>query len=54
MTPQKSSEELAEDEGPSGSEVRFLLELKGYVKRMAESDRALLLEFAKKLPALTS
>jgi len=48
---QKRLEELAEDASPSGSEARFLLRIKGYVKRMAESDRSLLLELAKKLAA---
>jgi transcriptional regulator with XRE-family HTH domain len=48
-TPRNSLEELAEDAGPNGSEARFLLRLKGYVERMAESDRTLLLDLAKKL-----
>jgi transcriptional regulator with XRE-family HTH domain len=45
-TPRNSLQELAE-----GSEARFLLRLKGYVERMAESDRTLLLDLAKKLAA---
>jgi hypothetical protein len=48
-TPGKSLAELAEDGGPTGSEARFLLRLKGYVENMGESDRILLLDFAKKL-----
>jgi transcriptional regulator with XRE-family HTH domain len=51
VTPRKSLEELAEDRGPTGSEARFLLRLKEYVERMKESDRALLLDFAKRLAA---
>ena len=50
-TPRKSLQELAEDTGPTGSEARFLLRFKGYVERMGESDRTLLLDFAKKLAA---
>jgi transcriptional regulator with XRE-family HTH domain len=50
-TPRNSLEELGEDAGPNGSEARFLLRLKGYVERMAESDRTLLLDLAKKLAA---
>ncbi len=50
-TPGNSLEELADDAGPNGSEARFLLRLKGYVERMAESDRTLLLDLAKKLAA---
>lgn len=50
-TPHNSLEELGEDAGPNGSEARFLLRLKGYVERMAESDRTLLLDLAKKLAA---
>jgi hypothetical protein len=51
VTPRKSLEELAEDGGPTGSEARFLLRLKGYVERMTESERTLLLDFAKRLAA---
>jgi hypothetical protein len=47
--PHKSLEELAEQGGAIGSEARFLLELKGLVERMAQSDRALLLDVAEKL-----
>ena len=51
LTPHKSLEELAKDGGPMGSDARFLLQLKGYVERMAESDRTLLFDLAKKLAA---
>lgn len=47
--PHKSLEELAEQGGAIGSDARFLLKLKGYVERMGKPDRALLLDFAKKL-----
>lgn len=50
-TARRSLPEPAEDTGPAGSEARFLLRLRGYVKRMGESDRTLLLDFAKKLAA---
>jgi transcriptional regulator with XRE-family HTH domain len=49
LSPRKSLEELAEQEGQAGSEARFLLKLKGLLDRMAESDRNFLLDFAKKL-----
>jgi hypothetical protein len=51
VTTRKSLEELAEGTGPTGSEARFLLTLKGYVHRMAESDRTLLLDLAERLAA---
>lgn len=49
LTPRKTLEELAEEGGQGGSEARFLLKLKGLVGRMVESDRAFLLDFARKL-----
>jgi len=51
LTPRKTLEELAEDPGTPGSEARFLLKLKGLVGKMVESDRAFLLDFARKLAA---
>jgi len=51
LTSRKSLEELADEAGPSGTEARFLLKLKGLVSRMAESDRTFLLDFARKLAA---
>lgn len=51
LTPRKTLEELAEEPGSSGSEARFLLKLKGLVGKMVESDRAFLLDFARKLAA---
>jgi transcriptional regulator with XRE-family HTH domain len=51
LTPRKTLEELAEDPGTIGSEARFLLKLKGVVGRIVESDRALLVDFARKLAA---
>ena len=47
--PHKSLEELAKQGGAIGSDASFLLKLKGYVERMAQPDRALLLDVAKKL-----
>jgi transcriptional regulator with XRE-family HTH domain len=49
LSPRKSLEELAEQEGEAGSQARFLLKLRGHLERMAESDRNFLLDFAKKL-----
>lgn len=49
LTPRKTLEELAEESGSGGSEARFLLKLKGLAGRMVESDRAFLLDFARKL-----
>jgi len=51
LTPRKTLEELAEDPGTMGSEARFLLKLKSFVGKMVESDRAFLLDFARKLAA---
>ena len=44
-------EELADEGGPSGSEARFLLKLRDLVGRMTDSDRAFLLDFARRLIA---
>jgi len=49
LTRRRSLEELADEAGPSGSEARFLLKLKGFVGRMGEPDKAFLLDFARKL-----
>ncbi len=51
LTPRKTLEELADDPGTSGTEARFLLKLRGLVGKMVESDRAFLLDFARKLAA---
>jgi transcriptional regulator with XRE-family HTH domain len=51
LTPRKTLEELADDPGASGSDARFLLKLKGVLGRMVDSDRAFLLDFARKLAA---
>jgi transcriptional regulator with XRE-family HTH domain len=49
LSPRRTLEELADEAGPSGTEARFLLKLKGLVGKMVESDRAFLLDFARKL-----
>ena len=49
LSPRRSLEELADEAGPKGTEARFLLKLKGLMNQMAESDRAFLLDFARKL-----
>lgn len=51
LTPRKTLEELAEDEGKVGAEARFLLKLKKVLDRIAEPDREVLLTVAKKLAA---
>jgi transcriptional regulator with XRE-family HTH domain len=51
LTPRKTLEELADDPGALGSDARLLLKLKGVIARMVESDRAFLLDFARKLAA---
>ena len=42
-------EELAQLNGTEGSEARFLLQLKGLMGNMVESDRAFLMDCARKL-----
>jgi hypothetical protein len=49
LTPRRSLEELADEAGASGSEARLLLKLRECIGRMAEPDRAFLLDFAHKL-----
>jgi len=49
LSPRRSLEDLADESGPTGTEARFLLKLKGLVGRMVDSDRAFLLDFARKL-----
>jgi transcriptional regulator with XRE-family HTH domain len=51
LTPRRSLEELADEAGPSGSEARFLLKVKGLLGRMTDRDRATLLHFAGRLAA---
>ena len=51
LTLRKTLEELADAPGALGSEARFLLKLKDVVGKMVESDRALLLDLARKLAA---
>lgn len=47
LTPRRTLEELAEE--PGGTEARYLLKLKALASRMADADRAFLLDFARKL-----
>jgi transcriptional regulator with XRE-family HTH domain len=49
LSPRKSLEELAEEEGKQGADARFLLKLKALLERVAETDRQVLLSLAKKL-----
>ena len=49
LTPRPSLEELAEEDGPSGSQARLLLNLRGLIGRMSDPDKDFLLNFARKL-----
>ena len=49
LTPRVSLEELAEEVGPSGTEARFPLKLRGLVGKMTESDRSSLLDLVRRL-----
>ncbi len=51
LTPRRTLEELAEESPTGGSESGFMLKLRKLVGRMMESDRAFLLDVAKKLAA---
>jgi len=51
LTTSKTLEELADHLGTLGSDARFLLKLKGLVRKMVDSDRALFLVVARKLAA---
>ena len=52
LSPRLSLEELAAEAGPSGTEARFLLKLKEWVGKLAESDKNLLVDLARKLGAV--
>ena len=49
LSQRRTLEELAEEDGERGSEARFLLKLRTLLEKMVETDRAFLLDFAKKL-----
>ena len=49
LTPHKTLEELAEEQGGKGSEARFLLKLRSFVTGIKEADRTVLLDLAKRL-----
>jgi transcriptional regulator with XRE-family HTH domain len=49
LTPRKTLEELAGEEGKQGVDARFLLKLKSLAEHIGESDRQVLLSLAKKL-----
>jgi transcriptional regulator with XRE-family HTH domain len=49
LTPRRTLEELAGEEGKEGADARFLLKLKSLVDNIRESDRHVLLSLAKKL-----
>lgn len=51
LSERKTLEELAEADGESGAEARFLIKMRGLLDRMVEADRNFLLDFAKKLAA---
>jgi transcriptional regulator with XRE-family HTH domain len=47
--PESTLEQQAQSTGTEGSEARFLLQIRGLLANMAESDRTLLLDFARRL-----
>ena len=49
LTPRKSLQDLANEPGGAGADARFLLKLHAYLEHIAETDREVLLSFAKKL-----
>ena len=49
LSPRKSLEELAEDDGKDGADARFLLKLKTLLGHITDSDRQMLLTMARKL-----
>ncbi len=49
LTPRRTLEELAEEDGKAGAEARFLLKFKTLLSRIVDSDREILLILAKKL-----
>ena len=51
LTARRSLEELAAETGPSGTEARFLLKIRGLFQRIKDADRAFLLAFARRLVA---
>ena len=51
LSPRHSLEELADEPGPSGSDARLLLNLREVISRMANPDKAFLLDFARRLAA---
>jgi len=49
LSPRKSLEDLAEDDGKDGTDARFLLKLKTLIGHITEADRQMLLTMARKL-----
>jgi transcriptional regulator with XRE-family HTH domain len=49
LTPRKTLEELAQDAGKEGADARFLLRLQGYLDKLVDTDREVVLSLAKKL-----
>jgi transcriptional regulator with XRE-family HTH domain len=49
LAPLTTSEALAEENSEAGEDARFLLKLKGWVGKLSDPDRNLLLDLAKKL-----
>lgn len=49
LSPRKTLDELAQEEGKDGSDARFLVKLRTHLDRIAESDRQVLITLAKKL-----
>jgi len=51
LTPRPSLEQLAEEGGKEGANARFVLKLKKYADKLAETDRDVLLTMAKRFAA---
>ncbi len=52
LTPRKTLEQLAEEEGKEGVNARFLLTLKGHASKIVDRDREVLLALAKRLATI--
>jgi transcriptional regulator with XRE-family HTH domain len=51
LTPRKTLEELAGDNGGNGGDAQFLLKLRDLLSRLTEPDRSVILSLAKRLAA---
>jgi len=51
LTPRRTLEQLAEENGANGANARFLLKLRQYADKIADADREIILSLAKRLAA---